>query len=143
MSPVETLKKSDLNRLRQKIGTVMERIRLEAGKPASALGALVGIDRKTVARIEQGTGDYTIDRLLRVVHELGKSYHDFFAEISKEFSEEGKPGEDFPTSLTVEELDGQVIRVEIVTHRINFQKLFREVRLGDRVRHNDSSQDNF
>ncbi len=143
MIPVENLKKCDLNRVRQIIGTVVERIRLKSGRPASVLSYVVGINRKTVARIEQGTGDYTIDSLLRVVHELGKSYHDFFAEISKEFSEEGKPMEDFPTSLTAEEVDGQIIRVEIITHRKNFEKLFREGRLVNQVRHNDSFKNNF
>lgn len=56
---------------RQAIGTNVRAARIERKLTQEKLGELVGLDRKTVNRIEQGTHATLIDHLLLIADALG------------------------------------------------------------------------
>ena len=71
------------------LGQHLQAIRIERGLSLSQLAADAGIAKSNLSRLEQGSGNPTIDTIWRLAVQLGVPFSELVAPIKTPFGEEG------------------------------------------------------
>lgn len=110
------------HRVRECIGMVVREYRRKAGITAMDLATDSRIDRKTLANIVEGKGDYKISSLVKVVSALEVDFHQFLYQVAMALFAHRAARKDSPT-ITVEDIAISQVRIEIIASKEYFRNI--------------------
>jgi transcriptional regulator with XRE-family HTH domain len=79
----------DKGALAERLGALVQRLRMERGLSQEAYAQACGLERAHVGKIERGEVNVTVATTLKLVDGLGLSLSGFFAELEKELGDSG------------------------------------------------------
>jgi transcriptional regulator with XRE-family HTH domain len=77
----------DKGALAERLGALVQRLRMERGFSQEAFAQACGLERAHVGKIERGEVNVTVATTLKLVEGLGLSLSGFFAELEKELDD--------------------------------------------------------
>jgi transcriptional regulator with XRE-family HTH domain len=82
----------DKGALAERLGALVQRLRLERGLSQEAYAQACGLERAHVGKIERGEVNVTVATTSKLVDGLGLTLTGFFAELEKELEDVGRDG---------------------------------------------------
>jgi predicted transcriptional regulator len=107
----------------ESIGTVVRQYRRKTAITATDLSTDAHVDRKTLAKIVDGKGDYKISSLVKVVSALEVEFHQFFYKVAMDLFAKRAARKDSPIILNVEDVSINQVRIEIIASKDYFRNI--------------------
>ena len=106
----------------ESIGMVVREYREQAGLNSMELSVDAHVDRKTLANIVEGKGDYKISSLIKVLTALEVDLDKFFYRVAVKLIPYKPARQESPT-ITVEDVSINQVKIEIITPKERFKNI--------------------